>query len=227
MYVTHDQVEAMTLGDRVAVMRDGRLQQADTPQHLFDFPANLFVAGFIGSPSMNLVDAELVRDDGPAVVFGSFRLSVPDDLVSERSGLDGYFGKKVILGVRPNNFEDAELARSGGQRGRIVSLSDQTAGGDHKAEMKVTAELIEELGSEVNVIFEIDSPVVTHDATTALAQDVGQEEEAVQVTSGHSLWTARVDPHTTVKPGGEITLEVDTSALHFFDPESGLAIGRS
>jgi multiple sugar transport system ATP-binding protein len=209
VYVTHDQVEAMTLGDRVAVMRDGRLQQADTPQRLFDFPNNLFVAGFIGSPSMNLVDAELVRDDGPAVTFGSYRLTIPPAAISERRGLDAYFGKKVILGVRPSNFEDAELSRDS----------------DH-AQMKVTAELTEELGSEVNVIFEIDAPMVTHDATKALAQDVGQEEGAVQIESGHSLWTARVDPHTKVKAGSEITLAVDTAALHFFDPESGLAIGR-
>jgi multiple sugar transport system ATP-binding protein len=211
VYVTHDQVEAMTLGDRVAVMRDGRLQQVDTPQHLFDFPNNLFVAGFIGSPSMNLVEAELVRDDGPAVTFGSFRLPVRAQTVSERPGLDGYFGKTIILGIRPSNFEDAELAREG-----------------DFAKMNVPAEITEELGSEINVIFEIDAPAVTHDATVALAQDVGaDEEETVVVREGHSLWTARVDPHSKVKAGSEITLAVDVSALHFFDPETGLAIGRN
>jgi multiple sugar transport system ATP-binding protein len=211
VYVTHDQVEAMTLGDRVAVMRDGRLLQVDTPQHLFDFPKNLFVAGFIGSPSMNMVDSELVRDNGPAVTFGSYRLPVPAPTISERPGLDGYFGKRVILGVRPSNFEDAELAREG-----------------DFAKMKVLAEVTEELGSEINVIFEIDAPAVTHDATVALAEDVGaEEEETVVVSEGHSLWTARVDPHSKVRSGSEITLAVDVSALHFFDPETGLAIGRN
>jgi multiple sugar transport system ATP-binding protein len=210
VYVTHDQVEAMTLGDRVAVMRDGRLQQVDTPQRLFDFPKNLFVAEFIGSPSMNLVDAELVRDDGVAVVFGSFRLPVPADTVSERPGLDGYFGKRVVLGIRPSDFEDSELARDG-----------------HHAQMTVTAELTEELGSEINVIFEIDAPVVNHDATKALDNDVDDEEESVVVSEGHSLWTARVDPHSKVRSGSEITLAVDTSALHFFDSDTGVAIGRN
>jgi multiple sugar transport system ATP-binding protein len=211
VYVTHDQVEAMTLGDRVAVMRDGRLQQVDTPQRLFDAPVNLFVAGFIGSPSMNLVDAELVRDDGPAVTFGSFRLPLAAETLSERPGLEDYFGKKIILGIRPSNFEDAELARDG------------TIG-----RMNVTAELTEELGSEINVILEIDAPVVTHDDTRALAEDAGRdEEEQVVVSEGHSLWTARVDPHSHVRAGAGVTLAVDVAAMHFFDRETGLAIGRT
>jgi multiple sugar transport system ATP-binding protein len=158
---------------------------------------------------MNLVDAELVQD-GPAMTFGSFRLTVPSEVISSRPGLDQWFGKKLILGIRPSNFEDVEFKQ------------------DSQATMKVTAELTEELGSEINVIFEIDAPQVTHDATKALAQDVGDEEEkAVSVESGHSLWTARVDPHSKVRAGSEISLAVDVSALHFFDPESGLAIGRT
>jgi multiple sugar transport system ATP-binding protein len=210
VYVTHDQIEAMTLGDRVAVMRDGMLQQADAPQTLFDEPRNLFVAGFIGSPAMNLVDAELVRDDGPAVTFGSFKLPVPPELISSRRGLDSYFGKKLIIGIRPSNFEDAEVQQDSGL-----------------PTMKVTASITEELGSEVNVIFEIDAPPVTHADTQALAKDVGEEEEsAVAVPESHQLWTARVNPHTRVRPGSEITLAVDTSAMHFFDADSGLAIGR-
>src|SRR6202050_1290472 len=113
VYVTHDQVEAMTLGNRVCVLRDGRLQQVDTPQHLFEAPVNLFVAGFIGSPAMNFVTAELVMDGGPAVTFAGYKLSVPDDLIPARPGLDGYFGREVILGIRPSDFEDAGLADSG------------------------------------------------------------------------------------------------------------------
>src|SRR6201996_2456920 len=110
VYVTHDQVEAMTLGNRVCVLRDGQLQQADTPQVLFDNPVNLFVAGFIGSPSMNFVTAELVRDEGPAVSFAGFRLPVPASVVDGQPGLDQYFGRKVILGVRPSDFEDGAFA---------------------------------------------------------------------------------------------------------------------
>src|SRR6201993_5088614 len=98
VYVTHDQVEAMTLGDRVCVLRDGQLQQVDTPQALFDSPVNLFVAGFIGSPAMNFVAADLVRDEGPAVAFAGYRLPVPASVISGKPGLDQYFGKKVILG---------------------------------------------------------------------------------------------------------------------------------
>src|SRR5713101_146999 len=109
VYVTHDQVEAMTLGHRVCVLRDGRLQQVDTPQTLFESPVNLFVAGFIGSPAMNFVTAELVRDDGAAVTFAGYRLAVPAEVLEAKQGLDAYFGKKVILGIRPSDFEDASL----------------------------------------------------------------------------------------------------------------------
>src|SRR5579862_2895397 len=105
VYVTHDQVEAMTLGQRVCVLREGRLQQADTPQALFNAPVNLFVAGFIGSPAMNFVTARLARDDGPAVSFAGHRLSVPPALLDRRAGLEAYFGREVILGIRPSDFE--------------------------------------------------------------------------------------------------------------------------
>jgi multiple sugar transport system ATP-binding protein len=145
VYVTHDQIEAMTLGDEVAVMRDGFLQQVEPPQTLYDAPGNLFVAGFIGSPSMNLVDGELLRDDGPAVTFDSYKLGFPASLMSERPGLDSYIDKKVIVGIRPPNFEDASL---------VTERKLPT--------MNVTAHITEELGSEVNVIFEIDAPPVEH-----------------------------------------------------------------
>src|SRR5580698_1068267 len=145
VYVTHDQVEAMTLGDRVCVLRDGRLQQADTPQKLFESPVNLFVAGFIGSPAMNFADAQLVRDDGPAVTFAEHRLDVPPEEIDANPGLANYFGKQVIVGIRPSDFEDA-------------SLGDGQGG----ARMPVTVGVTEELGSEIHVIFTIDAPPVEH-----------------------------------------------------------------
>src|SRR6202522_866557 len=110
VYVTHDQVEAMTLGHRVCVLRDGKLQQVDTPTTLFDSPVNLFVAGFIGSPAMNFATAKLVRDDGPAVTFAGYKLALSETLLAARPGLDSYFGRDVILGIRPSDFEDASLA---------------------------------------------------------------------------------------------------------------------
>jgi multiple sugar transport system ATP-binding protein len=207
VYVTHDQVEAMTLGQRVCVLRDGRLQQADTPQALFNAPVNLFVAGFIGSPAMNFVTARLARDDAPAVTFADHRLAVPDDLITARPGLDGYFGREVILGIRPSDFEDAGLADAGWAR------------------MPVTAGVTEDLGSEIHVLFTIDAPQVQHSGITD-ATAGGDEDEAIPLEGGRSLWTARVAARSKVRTGQPIELAVDTSNLQFFDPESGLSIGH-
>ena len=207
VYVTHDQVEAMTLGQRVCVLREGRLQQADTPQALFNAPVNLFVAGFIGSPAMNFVTARLARDDGPAVTFADHRLSVPDDLITARPGLDGYFGREVILGIRPSDFEDAGLADSGWAR------------------MPVTAGVTEDLGSEIHVLFTVDAPQVQHPGITD-ATSGSDEDEAIPLDGGRSLWTARVAARSKVRTGQPIELAVDTSNLQFFDPESGLSIGH-
>ncbi len=146
VYVTHDQVEAMTLGQRVCVMRDGKLQQADSPQALFNSPVNLFVAGFMGSPAMNFVGARLVRDDGPAVVFADFRLPVPDAVLEARPGLADYFDRDLILGIRPSDFEDGDLAEPGWPR--IPAIPDVT----------------EALGSEMHVLFRVDAPPVQHAA---------------------------------------------------------------
>ncbi|RJL34143.1 ABC transporter ATP-binding protein [Bailinhaonella thermotolerans] len=211
VYVTHDQIEAMTLGDRVCVLRDGLLQQVDTPQNLFDSPVNLFVAGFMGSPAMNFANAELVRGDGGAsVAFAGYKLPVPEKIFADKPGLDGYFGKPLILGVRPSDFDEA------------------SNGNGDWARMSVKAEVTEELGSEINVIFMIDSPPVEHKDTAALAQDAGEEEDvtALPLAGDKSMWTARVNARSHVRPGDSVELAVDTNNLHFFDKESGLAIGH-
>ncbi|MGD0561003.1 MAG: sn-glycerol-3-phosphate ABC transporter ATP-binding protein UgpC [Streptosporangiaceae bacterium] len=210
VYVTHDQVEAMTLGHRVCVLRDGRLQQVDTPQTLFESPVNLFVAGFIGSPAMNFVTAELVRDDGPAVTFAGYKLAVPASVLDAKTGLSDYFGRKVILGIRPSDFEDASLAESDWSK------------------MAITVGVTEELGSEIHVIFTIDAPPVEHSSISdASRTDSGDDDETVAaLIGGKSLWTARVSARSTVRPGQPLELAVDTRNLQFFDPDSGLSIGH-
>jgi ABC-type sugar transport system ATPase subunit len=210
VYVTHDQIEAMTLGHRVAVMRDGQLQQVDTPQYLFAAPVNLFVAGFIGSPAMNFVTADLTRDDGPAVTFAGYTLPLPADVLDAKPGLAAYFGKKVILGLRPSDFEDATLADPGWGR------------------MPVTTNVIEELGTEIHVIFTIDAPHVEHAAIAAAEEAADQDEAEAEaaMAGGKSVWTARVAARSQVKPGEPVELAVDTHHLHFFDPDSGLSIGH-
>jgi len=215
VYVTHDQVEAMTLGDRVAVLRDGRLQQVDTPKNLFRNPVNLFVAGFIGSPAMNFVGAELQRDgDAGVLSFASHKLPVPAEVLDAREGLRDYFGRSLILGIRPSDFEDAALASH------------------DSATIQVTADVTEELGTEINVIFGVDAPPVQHEDAAALAADAaGDDEEAeaaaaLPLSGDRSMFTARVNPRSEVAPGKALTLAVDVTQLHFFDKESGLAIGH-
>jgi multiple sugar transport system ATP-binding protein len=209
VYVTHDQVEAMTLGQRVCVLRDGQLQQVDTPQYLFEAPVNLFVAGFIGSPAMNFAEAELVRDDGPAVTFAGYRLPVPASVLEVKEGLDRYFGKKIILGIRPSDFEDASLAEASWPR------------------IGINVGITEELGTEIHAIFTIDAPPVEHASITqATAGDDEEETGVAALAGGKSLWTARVSARSHVRPGQALELGIDTTRLHFFDPESGLSIGH-
>jgi multiple sugar transport system ATP-binding protein len=212
VYVTHDQIEAMTLGNRVCVLREGKLQQVDTPQRLFDHPVNLFVAGFIGSPAMNFVTADLVRGDGEGAyaAFAGIKVPVPDEVFRAKPGLDGYLGRKVVLGVRPSDFEDAAHAKP------------------DWAPFHVTAGVTEELGSEINVIFTVDAPPVEHKDTTDLAADSaeGEDDAAIPLNENKALWTARVNARSHVRPGQKIELAVDTHRLHFFDPSSGLAIGH-
>jgi multiple sugar transport system ATP-binding protein len=208
VYVTHDQVEAMTLGQRVCVLREGKLQQVDTPQKLFEAPVNLFVAGFIGSPAMNFVTAELVRDGGPAVTFADYRLPVPASVLEGKEGLDGYLGKKVILGIRPSDFEDASLAEASWPR------------------IPISVGVTEELGTEIHAIFTVDAPPVEHASITQATAGDDEEETGLSLIGGKSLWTARVSARSGVRPGQSLELAIDTSRLHFFDPESGLAIGH-
>jgi multiple sugar transport system ATP-binding protein len=211
VYVTHDQVEAMTLGDRVCVLRDGKIQQVDSPQVLFDSPVNLFVAGFIGSPAMNFVLADLVRDEGPAVTFAGHRLPVPAAVFSAKPGLEEFTGRKVILGIRPSDFEDGAFADASWPR------------------IAVTAGVTEGLGTEIHAIFTIDAPPVEHDALTSATAAEGSDADDAAVTAltgGKSLWTARVSSRSAVRPGAPLDLAVDTSRMHFFDPASGQAIGH-
>ena len=209
VYVTHDQIEAMTLGHRVCVLRDGRLQQVDTPQYLFEAPVNLFVAGFIGSPAMNFVTADLTRDDGPMVTFAGYKLAVPPEVIDAKQGLSDFIGKKVILGIRPSDFEDARLGNAQWEK------------------MQVTTGVTEELGSEIHVIFTIDAPPVEHASLTKAADNEDDEDPTVAaLIGGKSLWTARVSARSEVRPGQPVELSVDTSRLQFFDPATGLSIGH-
>jgi multiple sugar transport system ATP-binding protein len=199
VYVTHDQVEAMTLGERVAVLRDGVLQQVDTPQELYRHPTNLFVAAFIGSPPMNLVEA---RVGAGRLEFGGW------DLPSRRLvDLSAYEGKSVILGVRPSDMEDARVWRD-----------------ESLPTIEVTAEVTEELGSEVNVLFEVDEPPVTAEEIRAATVEDGDDELLLAAEAAKCIFCASVDARTTVKPGGSITLSLDPSRFHYFDPSTGRAV---
>jgi multiple sugar transport system ATP-binding protein len=208
VYVTHDQVEAMTLGQRVCVLRDGMLQQVDTPQNLYDHPVNLFVGGFIGSPSMNLVTARMTSGDGgAAVTFAGHRLAIPQSVVHAKPEIKAYFGRDVILGIRPSDFEDA-------------SLTEQPW-----PTIPAVAHVIEALGSEIHVVFFIDAPPVEHKDVADLGPQGEEDESGMPLREGKSLWTARVNARSGVRAGDRIELGVDTSNMHFFDPDSGLAIG--
>jgi multiple sugar transport system ATP-binding protein len=203
IYVTPDQVEAMTLGTRVAVLKDGELMQLDTPKSLYDHPANLFVATYIGSPAMNLARATLVRDEGrPALMLPGLKLRLPETAIRERPGLHRYFDREVIVGIRPGSLEDTDLAPRDWPR--------------IKGEVAIT----EPLGSEVNLAFTAPALPVHHDIMTArFAEPVKDETE-----EGHSLWRAQVDPRTQARAGRTVELAIDPKAFHFFDPESGAAI---
>jgi multiple sugar transport system ATP-binding protein len=195
IYVTHDQIEAMTMGDRVTVMREGRLQQVDTPQHLYDNPDNIFVAAFIGSPAMNLYDA-VVGENVRSIKLGSQEIDLPEAVVLKRPGLRGYAGKDVVVGLRPEHLP-AESAEATGPK--LVGDVD----------------LVEALGSELVVHFTID-------ANRVLAEGAVDKDEAAAVKKGEGV--ARVAAKTPVKPGDRLTFAVSIEDMQFFDAQTGLAI---
>jgi multiple sugar transport system ATP-binding protein len=193
VYVTHDQVEAMTLGQRVAVMRDGRILQVDAPQRLYEQPRNLFVAGFIGSPAMNLVDATV---EGDEIRFGQFRVPLDDG----RRPVQGT-PKRVILGIRPESFEDAAFGT-----GDLPTID-------------VGVVVLEELGSDAHVFFHVDASRITAEAIEAEGED-----DATLVAEEKALLNARVDPRTAARVGYSLRLAVDPRRFHFFEPETGASL---
>jgi multiple sugar transport system ATP-binding protein len=211
IYVTHDQTEAMTMGDHVAVLKRGLLQQVASPQELYDTPANIFVAGFIGSPAMNMVAADLVRDNGHArVEFGGLKLEVPEATFGERKSLADYAGREVVIGIRPEDLEDPEYLTAGSPDTRMPVLVD----------------VREAMGSEVYAHFTIDAPPVVTEDTKELAEDKGLDftELEGQANAGKASFVARLNPRTSAARGRPMELEVDVRRLHFFDPETGDAI---
>ncbi len=210
LYVTHDQVEALTMGDRMAVMRKGVLQQSGPPQELYDRPANLFVATFIGSPAMNLVLGALERDDeGIAAVLGESRLRIPADVLRSRPGLAGYAGRDVGVGVRPEHLKDA--AGRNGEGTRLQAL--------------VT--LVESTGSERLVHLTLPGRPVLTDEVLEVAQDTDAAAvQALRQTAAESRvpMVARFDAASAIRVGATSALVVEPRHLHFFDLESGEAI---
>jgi multiple sugar transport system ATP-binding protein len=212
IYVTHDQTEAMTLGDLVAVMKKGVLQQVADPQELFGYPVNLFVAGFIGSPAMNIVEAKLSgTGEGMFVEFGGHRIAIPDEVVAERPALAAYRGRTVILGIRPEAMEDAALVPSAGPDSRFPIVVD----------------LQESMGSDVYLHFTVDAPPVYTEDTRELAADVDEkalEELKEQASERRTTFIARTSPETRARPGGRLEIWIDARKLYFFDPENGESI---
>jgi multiple sugar transport system ATP-binding protein len=196
VYVTHDQVEAMTLGQRVAVMRDGRIQQTDTPQLLYDEPTNIFVAAFIGSPAMNLVEATV----GDGVRLGGYEIPLDRNRLPQFSG-------RVVLGIRPEAFEDSDFAPSGLPR------------------IDVHVEVLEELGSDAYVFFEVDAEPIHVEQARA---DRPEDETTLIADQRKALFAARVDPRTKARIGDDMQLAVDPSRFYFFSPETGESLlGRA
>jgi multiple sugar transport system ATP-binding protein len=213
IYVTHDQVEAMTMGDRVAVMRKGELQQMAEPQKLYDSPKNLFVASFIGSPAMNIFEGTIGRRDGGlAVKLGDQELSIPADVAQARPALGGYAGRTLAVGIRPEHLEDAAVARNGGGR------------------LRGRVRLTEALGSEILAHIEVQAkPVVTDDVVEGAVVNAEEHEVAADLMSessdgAQSTLVGRLDPASRVKPDSEVELAVNTEKLQFFDLETGFAI---
>jgi multiple sugar transport system ATP-binding protein len=209
IYVTHDQVEAITLGDRVAVMRDGVLQQIDTPQALYNRPVNLFVAEFIGSPAMNLVGADLTKANGHMVArFGEHELVIDEEVLAARPSLPGFDGTRVILGIRPEDMEDAEVA-GGAPEGRRIGAA---------------VDIREDMGSELFVHFGVGARAVAgEDVRAALGEDALEAKSESAHREG-GLFVARVGRGSKAEEGQRIELVVNPARLHFFDIETSAAI---
>jgi multiple sugar transport system ATP-binding protein len=212
LYVTHDQVEAMTMGDRVAVMQKGHLQQVDTPQVLYDQPVNEFVAGFIGSPSINMVEAELAQSNGAlSATFGGHSLRVDDQLARNKSGLGNYVGRTILLGIRPEDFEDATLEPDTPPERRL----------------QTTCDLTEPLGAEILAYFTVSATGVVSSAIEAEGEEGGvylgggyEDEDG----GGRHRMVARINPRSRAREGQPMELAVDTRRLYFFDPETRDAV---
>jgi multiple sugar transport system ATP-binding protein len=205
VYVTHDQVEAMTMGHRVAVMRDGELQQVDTPQRLYDAPANLFVASFVGSPPMNLFEAVVERDNGRLICkVGDTELELPADIAAERASLANYAGRRVAVGIRPEDVREASGWDGARLRGRIL--------------------LVESLGSEQLVHIEIAAnPLERSDLIDTAAQPPGPSLGVDDLERAVTL-LGRFDRHLLLAPEEAVEVAIDPRLLHFFDLETGVAI---
>jgi multiple sugar transport system ATP-binding protein len=210
IYVTHDQVEALTMGTRVAVMRKGELQQVDDPQTLYDRPVNLFVGGFIGSPSMNMLDAVIESSNGGlAAKVADQTISLGPEALENHPALKGYVGKQVVLGIRPEDLEDAALE----------------TGAPPERQLRGRLELREALGSEIMAHFAIKGAHAETDETRELAKDIGGEgEQPIGVAEGEAVIVGRFGARSRIKQGDEVTAVVDTRALHFFDPQTGNGI---
>ena len=207
VYVTHDQTEAMTLGDRVAIMRAGELQQIASPQELYDQPVDMSVAGFVGSPAMNMLVAELTFDDAgqASVSFGEHRLTVPDIVLRKRPALKRYDGRRLVLGIRPEDMEDAEIV-GGADGSTLVSVAD----------------LVEAMGADAMVHFPVDAEQVRTEDREMLDRESGYARAA----PGGALLVGRFSPRTRIFEGQPVTVRVDTEGLHFFDLDTGRSIWR-
>ena len=203
LYVTHDQVEAMTMGDRVAVIRKGELQQIDTPREIYLYPKNIFVAGFIGSPSMNFVYADVkVSGDKTMLTFAGEEINCVGESLDKLKKVDG---KQIVLGIRPEAFEDSIYAKDS----------------EYTESISITVTLLEQLGSDSYIHFYKDLKPVQ---TEAIEEILADEGEDISVLGDQTKFIARINPNSTVKEGEEIKLSIDPSKLHFFDPESGKAL---
>jgi multiple sugar transport system ATP-binding protein len=209
IYVTHDQVEAMTMGDRVAVMRKGELQQVAGPEELYDRPVNLFVAGFIGSPAMNLLEAQLERTNGRVdAVLGNDRIALDDEVLAARPGLASYEGRDVIVGIRPEELEDAALTPD--------------APSDRRLKGKI--ELREALGSEVMAHVAVDARAAMTEDVRELAADMDAPEQPAERPDHATTIVGRFGSRSEAREGEQVEVVVDTRSLHFFDPETSLGI---